>query len=87
MSLNIKNAEAAELARRLAAATGESVTRAVTVAVRERLDRLQSQDHDRTALRRARLSEIAHDAARHWVEPYRSTDHGDLLYDDSGLPL
>jgi antitoxin VapB len=43
MSLNIKNLEAAALARQLAAATGESVTRAVTVAVRERLARVRSE--------------------------------------------
>jgi antitoxin VapB len=86
MSLNIKNDEAERLARELAAVTGESVTRAVTVAVRERLARLQHRDDAAEAERAARLREIAHDAAGRWVEPYRSTDHGDLLYDESGLP-
>ncbi len=41
MSLNINNEEAVRLARQLAAATGESITSAVTAAVRERLDRLK----------------------------------------------
>lgn len=86
MALNIKNAEAEELARRLAAATGESVTRAVTIAVRERLDRMQGQVAAGEAERAARLRRIAHDASGRWIEPYRSTDHGDLLYDESGLP-
>lgn len=37
MALNIKNPETEELARLLAEATGESLTEAVTVALRERL--------------------------------------------------
>lgn len=86
MSLNIKNDEAERLARELATATGESVTRAVTVAVRERLDRLRHRDDAAAAERAARLRQIAEDAAGRWMEPYRSADHGDLLYDESGLP-
>jgi hypothetical protein len=35
MSLNIKNEETQRLARQLAAVTGESMTAAVTLAVRE----------------------------------------------------
>jgi antitoxin VapB len=86
VGLNIKNDEAERLARELAAVTGESVTRAITVAVRERLARLQHRDDAAAAERAARLREIARDAAGRWVEPYRTTDHGDLLYDESGLP-
>jgi antitoxin VapB len=86
MSLNIKNEEAERLARGLATATGESVTRAVTVALQERLDRLRdAQAQDRDA-RIARIRAIADDASGRWVEPYRSGDHGDLLYDEAGLP-
>jgi antitoxin VapB len=86
MSLNIKNGDAERLARELAAATGETVTRAVTIAVRERLDRLQHQDVAVVEKRADRIRVIAHDAAGRWVEPYRSADHGELLYDESGLP-
>ncbi len=86
MALNIKNTRTEELARQLAAATGESVTSAVTVALQERLDRLRTEDAARVAERRARLREIARDAAGRWVEPHRSGDHGDLLYDEAGLP-
>ena len=39
MSLNIKNAETHQLARELAALTGDSMTGAITVALRERLER------------------------------------------------
>lgn len=86
MSLNIKNDETERLARELAAATGESLTSAVTVAVRERLERVHHQDDDAAAERAVRIREIAADAGARWVEPYRSADHGDLLYDESGLP-
>ena len=40
MSLNIKDPEAHRLARSLAAETGESMTRAVVEALRERLERV-----------------------------------------------
>ncbi|MGY1640884.1 type II toxin-antitoxin system VapB family antitoxin [Geodermatophilus sp. SYSU D00703] len=86
MALNIKNAEAEELARQLAAATGESVTRAVSVALQERLDRVRSRDRAASAARAARIAAIAEDATGRWAEPYRSTDHSELLYDEAGLP-
>lgn len=86
MSLNIKNFEAERLARELAAATGESVTRAVCIAVQERLDRVRHQDESAALARAARVRAIAEDAADRWVEPYRSSDHGDVLYDDAGVP-
>lgn len=86
MSLNIKNVEAEGLARRLAAATGESVTRAVAVALRERLDRLQHLDESSVHRRLQGVRQIAEDAGGRWVEPYRSADHGDLLYGETGLP-
>lgn len=86
MSLNIKNDEAEHLARRLAAATGESITYAVTVAVRERLDRVQGQELRESSARAARVREIIEDSANRWIEPYRTGDHGDLFYDESGLP-
>jgi antitoxin VapB len=56
----------------------------VTVAVRERLERLTHADQ--TARRAARFQAIARDAAPRWVEPYRSGDHADLLYDENGVP-
>jgi antitoxin VapB len=39
MGLNIKNPETEKLARQLARQTGESLTVAITVALKERLDR------------------------------------------------
>ena len=83
MSLNIKNKEAHKLAQQLARATGESMTEAVTEAVRERLKRVRGK-HDGGLSRR--LLEIGEDCAAHLKEPFRSVDHGSLLYDDKGLP-
>ena len=43
MSLNIKNRETHKLVSQLAKFTGESMTEAVTKAVRERLERVRGQ--------------------------------------------
>jgi antitoxin VapB len=82
MSLNIKNEEAHRLARELAELTGENLTVAVTVAVRERLDRVRRQ---RGVSLVDRLLAIGKDCAAHLKEPYRSIDHGELLYAEQGL--
>jgi antitoxin VapB len=83
VSLNIKNEETHHLVQELAALTGESQTAAVTIAVRERLERIR---HLREAGLADRLLAIGADTARRLAEPYRTVDHGDLLYDENGLP-
>jgi antitoxin VapB len=83
MSLNIKNKDAHKLARQLARLTGESLTEAVTEAVRERLNRVQDKSDAKLS---DRLLEIGRDCAMRLKEPFRSGDHGDLLYDEKGLP-
>jgi len=82
MGMNIKSAEAHRLARELAAETGESVTAAVTLAVRERLERVRRERQaDRVA---ERLLAIGRDCARLLQGP--PIDHAELLYDERGLP-
>lgn len=83
MSLNIKNSQAHSLARALSELTGESMAAAVTTALEERLDRVR---RDRKSGLAERLLAIGKDCAGHLKEPYRSVDHGDLLYDEKGLP-
>ncbi len=83
MSLNIKNDEAHRLAQELATLTGESMAAAVTEAVRERLDRVR---RERGIHLSDRLLAIGKDCAARLKEPFRSADHGDLLYGDDGLP-
>jgi antitoxin VapB len=85
MSLNIKNKDAHKLAQQLARLTGESLTEAVTEAVRERLKRVQDKDKHAVKLS-DRLLEIGRDCSTRLKEPFRSADHGDLLYDEKGLP-
>jgi antitoxin VapB len=83
MALNIKNKETYGLIEQLARTTGENMTEAVTEAVREKLERVRRQRKKGLA---KRLVEIGKDCAAHLKEPYRSMDHGDLLYDEKGLP-
>ena len=80
VSLNIKNEETCNLARERADLTGETMTGAITIALRERLEREQ---------REARLEAIHAIQAR--VERLLTdgappVDHADLLYDERGLP-
>lgn len=84
MSLNIKNEETCQLIHELAEVTGESMTGAVTKAVRERLARLR-QAQGGTSLSR-RLLAIGRDCAARLGAEYRSLDHDALLYDEKGLP-
>jgi antitoxin VapB len=84
MGLNIKNDETYRLVEELANLTGESMTAAITVAVRERLERIQGQQDDKSLAER--LMAIGKDCAPRLKEPFKSADHGDLLYDDRGLP-
>ena len=80
MGLNIKNDETYRLAAQLAALTGETMTKVVTVAIRERIERLQHQRHVPEIL--ARAQEIIRKSGG--AQPY--TDHAELLYDEHGLP-
>lgn len=83
MSLNIKNEEAHRLAQELAKLTGESMATAVTEAVRQRLERVRRK---RGTSKVERILKIAKESGPLWIEPFRSVEHGDLLYDEKGLP-
>jgi antitoxin VapB len=83
LALNIKNDQTEKLIHDLANRTGETLTAAITEAVRERLERLQNSGKNGLA---DRLLRIGQECATHLKEPYRSVDHGELLYDDQGLP-
>ena len=83
MGMNIKNEETHRLAQELATLTGESMTAAVTEAIRERLERARQE---RGVSLADRLLAIGRDCASHLKEPFRTIDHGDLLYYERGLP-
>jgi antitoxin VapB len=82
MTLNIKDPEAHKLAQQLARETGETMTAAVTQAIRDRLEavrRRRKQDATYDA-----LMEIGKRGAEMFKGPY--IDHAELLYDEKGLP-
>lgn len=83
MSLNIKNEDTHKLVQELASITGETMTEAVTMSVRERLKRVREKKQESLA---GRLLSIGKDCAARLKEPIASIDHGKLLYDDQGLP-
>ena len=84
MSLNIKNDETCRLAGELARLTGETMTGAITVALRDRLER---EMHARGAAARARkLRAIAERCSKLLRPGPSAVEHGDLLYDERGLP-
>lgn len=84
MGLNIKNEETCRLARTLARLTGETMTGAITIALRERLER---ENHRRSADALAQeLHAIGQRCARLVGPGPAAIDHGDLLYDERGLP-
>ena len=84
MGLNIKNDETCLLARDLARLTGETMTGAITVALRERLAReRRRRDLDG---RVDELLAIGRRCAESLGPGPSAVEHGDLLYDDRGLP-
>ncbi len=83
MGLNIKSEKTHRMVRELAHLTGESMTVAVGEAVRERLERVKGGSKQELA---ERLLQIGRECAAHMKEPFKSIDHGDLLYDEKGLP-
>ena len=84
MGLNIKNEETCALARELAELTGETMTGAITVALSERLEK-ERRERDKEALLRDIRAIAERCAARLGPGP-SSTEIGDFLYDEHGLP-
>ena len=82
MAFSIKNDDADRLARQLAATTGESLTQAVLVALRERLQREEARRHAGAGDRLRRLATQV--AALPVLDPRPAEEI--LGYDDRGLP-
>ena len=82
MSLNIKDPETHKLAQALARETGQSMTKAVTQALREQLEQVRNRK------RHGNMSEdllaIGRRCARKLKRPVISLE--ELLYDERGLP-
>ena len=81
MHLNIKDPKAHDMAQALARETGETMTLAVIEALRERLARVQRSRRIASA---EELLAIGQRCAQGLSGPLIA--HGDLLYDERGLP-
>ena len=80
-SVNIKDPEAHRLATAISRFTGESLTRVVTQALR---DRLESLDNQETQASTEELHALARRVSAQVKGPY--VDHAEYLYDENGLP-
>lgn len=83
MAINIKNPETYRLARELAAATGETLTQAITEALRERLATIRQ--HRQTALMVREVARIQQ-AVRELPDRDSRPPDDILGYDEAGLP-
>jgi antitoxin VapB len=90
MQLNVKSHDAYRLASELTQLTGESLTAAVTLALRERLEREQKaralpvEDPEKLA---EELLEIGRRCAAHMRGPLNGKAMMDELYGPDGLPI
>lgn len=84
MSLSIKNNETCRLAGELARLTGETKTGAITVALRERLER--ERRHRDVNARVESLHAIGQRCAKLLRPGPSAVEHGEYLYDERGLP-
>lgn len=82
MTLNIKDPEAHKLARALARETGQTMTTAVTEALRQTLEQVRQRNKPEDTA--AELLAIGRRCASLLKGPV--VDHGKLLYDERGLP-
>lgn len=85
MTLHIKDEKADRLARELAAATGETLTEAVTRAIEERLGRYRRRSEAEVEARRKGMMEILKEIDKLPVLDDRTPDEI-LGYDEDGLP-
>jgi len=84
MGLNLKSQEAHQLAHDLASLTGESMTTAAIIAMRERLERIRKERDRETFI--AESMAIAHDIAKRLGKRFSDLDPDKMLYDEKGLP-
>lgn len=84
MGLNIKNEETCQLASELARLTGNTMTAAITMALRERLEKEHRVRSAENRLHEMRA--IAERCASLLGPGPPAVEHGEVLYDEQGLP-
>ena len=85
MGLNIKNPALEAEIRALAAQTGESLTEAIAVAVRDRRARLEKAVPDYVRAERLRVIAELQERLRDFPKDAKTSNMDDL-YDEFGLP-
>ena len=84
MGLNIKYDETCQLACELTRLTGDTMTGAITIALRERLEQSVESGERKKRLRDMRA--IANAVFAYWSLAPPAIKHGHVLYEDRGLP-
>ena len=85
--LNIKRAETYDLARSLADKTGLSLTEAVTMALRDKLEALDMEQRSSVATKQAAALRIAEEFRAAWGGSLPTqAELNSALYDENGLP-
>lgn len=84
MPISIKAPEADKLARRLALITGETITNAIIISMRERLDREERKRRDDGSLLREIRAITRHCASLPNLDS--RTDDEILGWDENGIP-
>ena len=82
MTLSIKDPQTDALARKLAELKGQTITDAVRAALEAEIDRAERGE----AARQERIRALVDRVAAGMEGSGHSLDHGDLLYDEIGLP-
>ena len=83
-ALNIKNEESVRLVKERAELEVASMTTVVIEAVREKLAQERAQRANKGLAEK--LLKLGRNTTPLWKEPWKSTPHGELLYDEKGLP-
>lgn len=85
MSLNIKDPETHAMASELARRMGTSMTKAVASALKDKLRATADVGLSREE-RIRRVMDISRACAARMSPEVKALDHGELLYDERGLP-
>jgi len=80
VQINIKSQKARSLLDEIVMRTGLTATEAVTQALQKQLNELTRDE------KLARVRAISKECGPLWAEPWKSMEHGEMLYDEDGMP-
>jgi antitoxin VapB len=82
MAFNIKNEETIQIAREIAERTGESIAAVFDGAVRDRRKRMEDEREAKVQ----RILRLTSEMRARMSPETLALDHGELLYDEKGMP-